>query len=117
MINIKLHLEFCDGGPRAPSDCPGAGNSPKSMLPTQPGVGPASTSGWTGAQGLCVRLSLCNKQLSTRRLTEHVYSLTDSEGQEPGRSLRGPLPRVSQAAVKMLARFHPFLKLMVPMLV
>ena len=56
--------------------------------------GQRSTSGWTGAQGLSVRLSLCNKQLSTRRLTEHIYSLTDSKGQEPGRSLRGPLPRV-----------------------
>ena len=53
--------------------------------------GQHSTSGWTGAQGLCVRLSLCNKQLSTRRLTEHIYSLTDSKGQERSLGASGVL--------------------------
>lgn len=98
--------------PEPPATSPGAeGTAPNPQCSHRSlEWGQRSTSGWMGAQGLCARLSLGNKQLPPRRLTAHICSLTGSKGQESGRSLRGPLPRVSQAAVKMPS----FLKLKVP---
>ena len=107
---IKLHLEFCDLWPQRPQRLPREQREQPQThgAPTAAWSGASSTSRWTRAQGRCARLSLGNKRLPTQRLTAHVYSLTGSKGQESGRSLGGPLPRVSQAAVEMPARLCPF---------